>query len=414
MMERHGLDREAVDRLRKLFYAHCSASARAELSLRAWLDWTAGWLAPSLATLLFQARLRPAKLTWRLVDFSDFCMVFGAEDARTQLSALVQAALAPAAPIAPNAPPSRRAQAEALMRLLAADVRSSSASAAQDPSRSLSSRSILLDDDVAERQTSAEEPVVGVALPPPLRAALRALEEPLSDEALLEALLGLEPLLPGLRDVGVLACCLFGVRPRSPLLEMRYVTELRLRSEGGAANVGEEVCVLSKAWWDEWMRSVGGAAGGGGRPLPEIPNASLLRQLSPAVLLPETVVGVTVEAVPPPVFAALQMWYGGGPRVARRVLLVDGRPTVELFPLRVVLEVYSPFDAPPAANPSITVSRIHREEPRDRAKEKPSTEQLLSRWIGAIGVIVCVTSVAEGATSRTSSAKSWPPTRRPR
>jgi hypothetical protein len=34
---------------------------------------------------------------------------------------------------------------------------------------------------------------------------------------------------PGLRDLSVCACCLFGVRPTSPSLEKEYILDLQIR-----------------------------------------------------------------------------------------------------------------------------------------------------------------------------------------
>ena len=84
-------------------------------------------------------------------------------------------------------------------------------------------------------------------------------------------------LLPGLRDLALTACCLFGFRPSSPLREMEYITELSLRyiqlcpqsAVHPYGPVGTEWCILPKGWYDAWRLYVGqqrtatGAAGMG-------------------------------------------------------------------------------------------------------------------------------------------------------
>lgn len=301
-------------RLRKLFYSRCSAGARAELSHRAWLDWTAGLLPAPLASLVFSSRLSGEgvqyKLTWRFLDFAHFCAVFGAGDAREQLTTLLAG----------------RTSLPLVVEILSTD-RDLSSNEQQRISRS---RSVLGDDSgVLDSVMDLTLRSTGRPLPAELVKALEDLAPDATVETIATRLAQEELFLMGLKELRVLACCVFGVQPQHRDVEKSLITELQLRHALSCAGegrgslsslgvAGTEWCLVPRGWWDEWQRRVGGSGGSTGGTggatgqsarLGEIANMPLLKQTNPPVLLPDTALGVNVEAVPPAVFAALQLWY---------------------------------------------------------------------------------------------------------
>lgn len=207
--------------------------------------------------------------------------------------------------------------------------------------------------------------------------------------------------IPGLRDLGLLACCGFGIQPETALREKEFVTELTIRfgrnlgaGGGGYGPVGTEWCVISRSWLDRWQRFVGGltrskspppsalAAGlmdgtmPGGMPGVGLPGG-LLQPVSPtkqaytmsvSALPPSkidnwsilsaqqssdclslrdgVVIGMDIEIIPPIVFMALEAWYGGGPVIHRRVIHKSSGSNkvleLELFPLKLTLIFFTP------------------------------------------------------------------------
>ena len=105
-----------------------------------------------------------------------------------------------------------------------------------------------------------------------------------------------------------------------------------------------------------------------------IDNWSILKKSSSAKQLqPGSVVGKDFEMVSHEVFAALQAWYGGGPKIVRKVIAptvsthsVDTRPNIELFP--PVLNIYTCDDT-------------------GRTKDSFSMEIMVSRTSTVAGVI---------------------------
>lgn len=337
LMRRHNVGRKTTEHLRKLFYVQCAAHSRAELSSAGWLEWTdRGRLTPEVAALVFQSRLSGTKQSWRFIDFASFCVVFGSDDSREKLRFLSEGT-------ASYLRLELRQAAELVTRLLAIEGKE-----AKGSRRSGRRRSVLRGDEsngVLSLQTMAErQPLV-----PALQSALEA------DEAkLLDRLAQQESLLPGLRELLLLACCQFGVVPASPLRQRELIAELQARHNarsGPAAPEtktgtsfglpGTEWCIVNKRWWDEWQRFASGVRRD--REPGEISNFEVVVRSGPLLqLVNNAALGINVEAVSPEVFTALQLWFGGGPMVSRRTIEVEGRSVIELHPLLVRLTVYQP------------------------------------------------------------------------
>jgi len=167
---------------------------------------------------------------------------------------------------------------------------------------------------------------------------------------------------PALRELSMTACCLFGVRPSTPALEKEYVTGILLRRQEEAPQtradpygpVNSDWCVISRQWWEKWRLFVGQqrpklpvqrTPKKGEKPKPEvellppsepgeIDNWSILRKTGAKQLLQGTLVGHHLEVIPPALYRALHLWYGGGAKITRRVVLgPSGSTELELFPL---------------------------------------------------------------------------------
>ena len=107
VLGRFHVKKETCDQLRKQFYSRCALPAppsapssaaatqvvgKAELSLQAWLQWTAGFVAPDLAAALFRAKTGSLKSVWRFVDFAEFCVTFATVNRQARATAVVFAA----------------------------------------------------------------------------------------------------------------------------------------------------------------------------------------------------------------------------------------------------------------------------------------------------------------------------------
>ena len=74
---------------------------------------------------------------------------------------------------------------------------------------------------------------------------------------------------PGIKDLSIVACCLFGMKPSSTSREKDYIMELMLRrqailpqtKESPHGPIGTEWCLINKEWWDGWRKYVGGQGG---------------------------------------------------------------------------------------------------------------------------------------------------------
>ena len=347
LMRRHSIGKKTTEHLRKLFYLQCAAHSRAELTSAGWLEWTVdrGRLAPELAALVFQSRLGATKQSWRFIDFATFCVVFASDNANEKLQNLISG-------IGGYLKLELRQAAELVARLLSME-----SPGVRGWRRSLRRRSVLRGEETNGTLSLALGPELEVRAPlvPPLQAAISSEK----DELIVDRLAEHDGLLPGLRELLLLASCQFGVAPASPLRQRELVTELLqrhysrsgpassddFRSTAGFGSPGTEWCIVSKRWWDDWQRFVGGARRD--REPGEISNFEVVRRVGPLLqLIPDAALGVNVEAVSPEAFTSLQLWHGGGPAVIRRAIEVDGRSVIELHPLLVRLAVYQPGTPP--------------------------------------------------------------------
>eukprot|EP01031_Cornospumella_fuschlensis_P024835 gene24835-30009_t len=189
----------------------------------------------------------------------------------------------------------------------------------------------------------------------------------LRDFVLLEA-----SLLPGLKDVRLAAWALGGVRPPSPVQEKEAVVEMTLRYLAVASSAassalhcdaeeaysnqtfaygpaGTAWSLLPKAFHEAWCRHVGSSHGNGGHSSHTSAHSAVLSLDVSSLfvgsggsheLADGLEVGRDVEVTSPPVFFALQGWYGGAGvaaglgGVVRRVNPVG---EVELYPLSICL-----------------------------------------------------------------------------
>jgi hypothetical protein len=151
------------------------------------------------------------------------------------------------------------------------------------------------------------------------------------------------PSLPGLSWLSITACCLFGLQPASPISEKEFITELMLWKEAETmqssrypfGRVGTEWAVVSSDWWLKWSYYVGRSNRDEQTLPPPIDNWGLLKKTSSLKqLLPDLVLGTDFEIITPEVFHAFQAWYGGGPKLIRKVILSTPTPTTSRGVLR--------------------------------------------------------------------------------
>jgi ubiquitin C-terminal hydrolase len=157
--------------------------------------------------------------------------------------------------------------------------------------------------------------------------------------------------LPAIHELSMAVCCLFGIRPSSPLLEKEFIMELMLKRQAEFPQtrsnpfgpIGTKWAVISKNWWDTWRFYVGH------KRLPNsdnnyyddspkepssIDNWKILNKVGVKQLLHGSVNGLHLEVIPPTVYQAVHLWYGGGPKVIRSVISNNNsRGELELFPL---------------------------------------------------------------------------------
>ena len=93
IMLKYNINKLCHDTLKDIFLTKCSQNGiKAELSLDTWLDWTEGFLSPSLAELIFQAKVGLIKKFWIFDDFVEFCVVFGSGSLEQKATAVAYAA----------------------------------------------------------------------------------------------------------------------------------------------------------------------------------------------------------------------------------------------------------------------------------------------------------------------------------
>mmetsp|Transcript_1829 Transcript_1829/g.2892 ORF Transcript_1829/g.2892 Transcript_1829/m.2892 type:complete len:1659 (+) Transcript_1829:173-5149(+) len=329
MMARYGVPKSTCDQLRQVFYSRCSdgGAGKAELSEDAWLSWTANSLPPSLALIIFRSKLdRPLKTVWRFVDFAEFCMVYGLSSDEDKASALCVALQQQS--VSSREDPSV-VSAEQLRRLVYI---------------------LALPKAACDPGSPAHEAPLAAYVPSGhenLKSDLDAIEKEtgLLLQRYVQLICAYADELPGLKMLAMTACCLFGLRPATPELEMEYITVLWSQEAADQTQrlpfgpVGTKWCVISSAWLSQWQKFVG-EAGHEEPPPPMIDNWTILKKSTTTKqLLPGSLRGKDFEVIPPGVFSAVQSWYGGGPKIVRSVVsrlvssqAIDTRPTLELFP----------------------------------------------------------------------------------
>ena len=152
--------------------------------------------------------------------------------------------------------------------------------------------------------------------------------------------------LPGIRELSMIACCLFGIQPNDPALEKEYIMELQVKRHSQAPQtrlqpygpIGTEWNVIIKNWWDNWRFYVGhkrvitsnnnnnntsslSEKNSNHTNSPgEIENWTILKKNNLNQLLNGITLHQHIEVISPAVYHALYKWYGGGPSIIRKVI----------------------------------------------------------------------------------------------
>ena len=90
-------------------------------------------------------------------------------------------------------------------------------------------------------------------------------EPPILLQRYIDLIINQESNLPGLRELSMTSCCLFGVQPPAPHLEKEFVMEIMMRRQAEYPQTSlnpfgpedTEWCIISKDWWDSWRFYVG-------------------------------------------------------------------------------------------------------------------------------------------------------------
>ena len=388
VMSRYNISKLSCDSLRQLFYSHCGAQ-KAELSISRWLKWCNSYLSPMLASALFRAKARGFKVIWRFVDFADFCLVYGAGSLENRALALSKTFYL--------GHKSRLQQMQGL-RSKESNPEQQAADELEDFLRQMRTMVFLLAQQYDGILTPKAKFSANFASPGSVRMKVEPEEDSQADQddadlvdmsldileestylsnlvrdalAIIEQtaregkehpsllvrhyvdlIIAQHSNLPGVRELSLTACCLFGIRPTSPHLEKEYVMEIMLRRQAVAPQtsmtpfgpVNTDWCIVSKEWWDSWRFFVGKMRQ---RPTQMSPNKAdnqatepgaidnwgILKKTGAKQLIPGTTTGQHLEVIPPAVYAAVHYWYGGGPKIMRKVVPAGNGTELELFPL---------------------------------------------------------------------------------
>jgi len=388
VMSRYNISKLSCDSLRQLFYSHCGQQ-KAELSISRWLKWCNSYLSPTLAAALFRAKARGFKVIWRFVDFADFCLVYGAGSLENRALALAKtfymghkSRMQQLQAINPATPPEQQAvdeledflrQMRTMVFLLAQQydgvltprVKFSANFASPGSVRMKVEPEEFEKEDAGLEETSLETLEESTYLSNIVKDALEFIEknarESKEHPSLLvrhyvDLIIAEHTNLPGVRELSLTACCLFGIRPTSPHLEKEYVMEIMLRRQAIAPQtsmnpfgpVNTEWCIISKEWWDSWRMFVGKMRQRTPSLTPTktptktdaqvtepgaIDNWIILKKTGAKQLIPGTMTGHHLEVIPPAVYNAVHYWYGGGPKIMRKVVPASNGTELELFPL---------------------------------------------------------------------------------
>lgn len=92
IMGKYDISKSTTDQLRETFLNRCATTgAKPELTLQSWIEWTAGFLAPRLANLIFSMKTSVIKTVWFFEDFVEFCIVFGSGSTEQKATAVTYA-----------------------------------------------------------------------------------------------------------------------------------------------------------------------------------------------------------------------------------------------------------------------------------------------------------------------------------
>jgi hypothetical protein len=92
IMGKYDISKSTTDQLRETFLNRCATTgAKPELTLQSWIEWTAGFLAPKLANLIFSMKTSVIKTVWFFEDFVEFCIVFGSGSTEQKATAVTYA-----------------------------------------------------------------------------------------------------------------------------------------------------------------------------------------------------------------------------------------------------------------------------------------------------------------------------------
>ncbi len=319
MMIQYNIPKSYCNKLYRAFCAVCGNSSRPEMDLDTWLNVTAKFVHPYLALEIFRSKLHDVKVAWRFVDFFEFCFLFGlflpnttdadaesmhqssitfstverqaaalctifqlaAERETERLLSLSQAVVvnADGEVVTPPPPSPRRNPRVATflyMRRLVYLLSIQSSVGVTPPASRLTPEGVLdaregwLPDSDMQDLSSLRDPSTGkAAVRNAVVKALLELEGSCKVEPTLKEYMGLlcgfQDMLPGFKQLSMIACCAFGVRPLVPELEKIFIIDMTLKRQEEMPQtrqfpngpVGTEWCVVSASWLNSWRFFVG-------------------------------------------------------------------------------------------------------------------------------------------------------------
>jgi hypothetical protein len=221
---------------------------KAELSQQQWMEWTAHFLPPSLARVLFESKLdKPLKTVWRFVDFAEFCMIYGMSNS---LEAMASALCVAFQHNIMNIQKTNQQQPQQDQPLKVTIPSEGDEDAISTANMKLLVYLLSLPSascDTMQAETSLEAASRdggGLAraletychyVNPVVDRDLAAIEDVWrcgpagpSLQPYVHAICQNYAVLPGLKLLAMTACCLFGLRPIVPFQENEYITELML------------------------------------------------------------------------------------------------------------------------------------------------------------------------------------------
>lgn len=256
-----------------------------ELNLESWIHICKYFLPTSLASMVFLVSMTSLKPIWRLEEFVDFCFVFGRGSIEEQAMFLISCSHRYYR--RQSSSHDERTVKEIgtwttffkrVILILAQSNGSDNNTISSDDtesSKETSSRKSNTESSSNDAKGTGyylpkvEALETSIFLPATIREELDELEKQVQTEFNLHCYVDVvvknSGYLPGLRDLSIAACCLFGVQPVDPAKEKEFVMELMVRMHAQAPQtriqpygpVGTEWCVVVKSWWENWRLYVG-------------------------------------------------------------------------------------------------------------------------------------------------------------